>query len=331
MKYFLDLAGFNERQISGLLALATRLDKQRDSTALAGRVVTLLLMDRSFHTVSSFQAAMSRLGGQCIVLEPQDGLETEAETPMTLRRHHAHEVLQTLGSYSDAIGIRAHGPCNDLKADLNEDLFRRFAASCPTPLINLGSAIHHPCQGLADRKTMDDLEIPGRGGRFVLTWTYDTEPRPLAAAATALHVAASRGMRISVHTPPGYRLPAPLVQKTRAVATETGGSVIETDDREAATEAAHVVYGASWATTDSYGDAAADAELRTGLSDWRVDERWFNNAQETCQYMNTLPVRREVSVTADVLEGPRSAVVLQASNRVPVQMAILHRMITGRT
>lgn len=331
MKYFLDLAGFNDRQITGLLSLALKLETQPDSSALAGRIVTLLLMDRSFHTVSSFQAAMSRLGGQCIVLEPQQGLETEAEAPMTSRRHHAHEVLHTLGSYSDAIGIRAHGPCNDLKADLNEALFRRFAALCPKPLINLGSAIHHPCQGLADRKTMDDLGIPGRGGRFVLTWVYDTEPQPLAAAATALHVAASRGMRISVHAPPGYQLPAPLVQKTRAVATEAGGSVIETDERAAATEAAHIVYGASWATTEHYGDTASDAEQRSRLADWCVDERWFNNSQETCQYMQTLPLRREVSVTADVLEGPRSAVVRQAANRVPVQMAILHRMIAGRT
>ncbi len=331
MKYFLDLAGFNERQISNILALAGQLENQPDPTALAGRIATLLLMDRSFHTVASFQAAMSRLGGECIVLEPDQGLETDPETPMTGTRHHAIEVLDTLGSYSDVIGIRAHGPCNDLAADLREELFRKFAKACPKPLINLGSAIHHPCQGLADRKTLDDLSIPARGGRFVLSWVYDTEPRPLAAAATALHVAASRGMRVSIHSPPGFELPAPLVQKARNVATEAGGSVIETRDRDAAMDAANVVYGASWGATGSYGDSDKDAELRSRLSDWCVDERWFSRATETCAYMQTLPLRREISVTADVLEGPRGVVTRQAANRVPIQMAILHRMIHGRT
>ncbi|MDH3588086.1 MAG: hypothetical protein OEQ74_01650 [Gammaproteobacteria bacterium] len=329
MKYFLDLAGFNSRQLADLLALAGRLEQHPDPTALAGRIAALILMDRSFHTVSSFQTAMSRLGGECIVLEPEFGLETGADVPMTHRKHHAYEVLHALGSYTDVIGIRAHGPCDDLAADLREQLFREFTAACPKPLVNLGSAIHHPCQGLADLKTLDDLSIPARGGRFVLSWVYDSEPRPLAAAATALQVAASRGMRVSVHAPDGYSIPGPLLAKAQATAMETGGSIIETQDRDAATDAAHVIYGASWGTTDDYGNKDTDAELRSGLTEWCVDELWFGKAQETCQYMQTLPLRREVSVTADVLEGPRSAVVRQAANRVPIQMAILHRMILG--
>ncbi|MDH3647806.1 MAG: hypothetical protein OER80_13640 [Gammaproteobacteria bacterium] len=330
MKYFLDLSGFNHSQLADLLALARRLETEPDPQALAGRIVTLLLMDRSFHTVSSFQAAMSRLGGECIVLDPEDGLETESDTPMTQKKHHAHEVLHALGNYSDVIGIRAHGPCNDLAIDLREDLFRQFAAACPTPLINLGSAIHHPCQGLADLKTLEDLSLPDRGGRFVLSWVYDTEAKPLAAAVTALQIAAMRGMRVSILAPEGYALPQPVVEKARNTAAETGGSVIETDEPSVATDGAHVIYGASWACTSHYGNAEKDTELRKHLSEWCVDELWFEKSQETCRYMQTLPLRREVSVTADVLEGPRSAVVRQAGNRVPIQMAILHRMILPR-
>ena len=120
------------------------------------------------------------------------------------------------------------------------------------------------------------------------------------------------------------------VAKARATATEAGGSIIETDDRDAATDAAHVIYGASWGATEDYGNVERDAGLRSDLTDWMVDELWFAKSQETCQYMQTLPLRREISVTADVLEGPRSAVVRQAANRVPIQMAILHRMILGR-
>lgn len=331
MKYFLDLSGFNAGQLADLLALARQLEQKPQSQALAGRIVTLLLMDRSFHSVASFKAATSRLGAQCIVLDPEGGLETDPEAPMKQRRHHAHETLQTLGSYSDVIGIRAHGPCNNLESDLREQLFRQFAKACPKPLINLGSAIHHPCQGLADLKTLEDLEIPGRGGRFVLTWVNDTETRPLAAATTAMQMAVSRGMRVSVLAPKGFELPQPMIAKARTAATEAGGSLIETDQREAAMDGAHVVYGASWSCTSDYGNKQTDAALRAELADWCVDERWFTPAQETCQYMQTLPLRREVSVTADVLEGPRSAVIRQAANRVPIQMAILYRMVLGRS
>ena len=330
MKYFLDLAGFNTLQLDNLIKLAQRLEHEPDPQLLAGKIATLLLMDRSFHTVTSFKAAMARMGGQCIVLEPEGGLETGAEVQMTGTKHHAYEALHTLGGYSDVIGIRAHGPCNDLASDLREELFRNFAQACPKPLINLGSAMHHPCQGLADLKTLEDLAIPGRGGRLVLSWVYDTEPRPLAAAATALNVAAARGMRVCVNAPPGYALPEPLIIKAQQTASANGGSVIETSDRTVAMDGAHVLYGASWANTQYYGDADADARARAELTDWCVEERWFKIAQETCQYMQTLPVRREVSVTGDVLEGPRGAVVAQGRNRVPVQMAILHRMILGQ-
>ena len=330
MKYFLDLAGFNARQLDDLLSLAKRLDDNPDPTLLAGRVLTLLLMDQSFHTVASFQAAMARLGGQCIALTPPGGLETALEAAMVNTQHHAREALGAVGGYSDVIGIRAHGPCDDLAADLREELFRAFAKACPKPLINLGSAVHHPCQGLADMKTLEEIEAPGRGGRLALTWVYDTQPRPLAAAATALHVAAARGMRVAVHAPPGYQLPRPLIEKARAIASVAGGSVVVAEDRDKAMDAAHVVYGASWPLIDRYGDREADLQRRTALTDWCVAEKWFATAQETCRYMQSLPVRRELSATADVLDGPRSAVVTQARNRVPVQMAILHRMILGK-
>ncbi|NNF67953.1 MAG: hypothetical protein HKM98_10630, partial [Gammaproteobacteria bacterium] len=128
MKYFLDLSGFNASQIDNLLRLARKLENEPEPTKLAGHIVTLLLMDRSFHTVASFQAAMSKLGGECIVLTPQEVLETLGDKPMLGTRHHAQETLGAIGSYSDVIGIRAHGPCDNLASDLRENLFREFAA-----------------------------------------------------------------------------------------------------------------------------------------------------------------------------------------------------------
>ncbi|MBV8200369.1 MAG: ornithine carbamoyltransferase, partial [Acidobacteria bacterium] len=78
-----------------------------------------------------------------------------------------------------------------------------------------------------------------------------------------------------------------------------------------------------------YGDPAAEAELRAGLRDWCVDESWFAAAAPACRFMHCLPVRRNVVVRDEVLDGPRSAVVRQAHNRMWVQMAVLHRLLAG--
>jgi ornithine carbamoyltransferase len=88
-----------------------------------------------------------------------------------------------------------------------------------------------------------------------------------------------------------------------------------------------VLYAKEWGTTAYYGDVEADSRLRADLSDWCVRERWFAAAAPDAKLMHCLPVRRNVAVADEVLDGPRAAVKREAFNRLPVQMAILHRML----
>ena len=129
-----------------------------------------------------------------------------------------------------------------------------MAAVCPVPLINLESAIDHPCQALADWKTMDDLGVPARGGKFVLSWAWHPKPLPLAVPAAAVHMAALRGMEVTVLRPDGFALPEPVMAKARAAAAISGGSVRETADRGEALAGAHVIYAKSWTSPVHYGD-----------------------------------------------------------------------------
>jgi ornithine carbamoyltransferase len=89
-----------------------------------------------------------------------------------------------------------------------------------------------------------------------------------------------------------------------------------------------VLYAKEWGSPLHYGDAAAETGLRRGLEDWCVTERWFGAAQPDCHLMHCLPVRRNVAVADHVLDGPRSRVLASAANRMTVQMAVLHRMLT---
>jgi N-acetylornithine carbamoyltransferase len=192
------------------------------------------------------------------------------------------------------------------------------------------SAIQHPCQNLADWKTLDDLGIPANGGKFVLSWAYHPLALPLAVPASTLYMAARRGMDVTVLRPDGFALPEPLMKKARDAASAAGGSVRESEGRAEAMQGARVIYAKSWSSTSHYGNKLKDQEMRRGLEDWCVDEPWFEKAAEDCRFMHCLPVRRGVVVSEQVLDGPRSVVIHEARNRMLAQMAVLHRMLGSK-
>ena len=332
MKNFLTLRDLAPEAVRELLALATRLERQPEPRALAGRVLALLFFNPSLRTLASFQSGMARLGGSSFVINPGQGswaLETGDGVVMNGdKQEHVREAIPVLASYADAVGIRSFAGGHDLAADLSDALFAKLAALAPVPAINLESAIDHPCQALGDWKTMDDFTIPA-SAKFVLSWANHPKPLPLAVPAAAAQMAALRGMELVVLRPDDYRLPAEVMDRARAAAVASGGSVSETADRDAALDGAAVVYAKSWASPRHYGDATAEAALRAGLADWCVAESWFARARPEARFMHCLPVRRNVVVRDEVLDGPRSIVIPQARNRMFAQMAVLHRLLGG--
>ena len=332
MKRLLDLADLEREEVLALLALAARLQHKGEPQALAGKILGLLFMNPSLRTLASFQAGMARLGGSSFVITPGQGtwqLETRTGVVMDgAAAEHAREGIPVLASYCDALGIRAFASGQDLAADLAETTFNTLAALTDKPLINLESAVNHPCQALADWKTLDDLAVTPTG-RFVLSWAYHPRPLPLAVPAAVLHMAALRGMEVVVLRPEGFALPEPIMAKARRAAVLAGGSVRESDDRREALAGAQVLYVKEWAATACYGDAAEDARRRAALTDWCVREDWFEPATRDCRLMHCLPVRRNVAVADEVLDGPRSIVQHEAYNRLTVQMAVLYRLLKG--
>ncbi len=331
MKQFVTLAELPREEIVALLALAARLERAGDPQALAGKILGLLFFNPSLRTLASMQAAMAKLGGTSFVVTPGGSswkLETRTGVVMDGEAsEHVREAIPVLAGYADILGLRAFAAGTDLAADLADTSFRALAALSPTPLVNLESAIDHPCQALADWKTLDDLAV-GRHGKLVLTWANHPKALPLAVPAAVLRMAALRGMAVTVLSPEAYALPAPLVAEARRLAAANGGSVVETDDRAAALAGTAIVYAKSWASAAHYGDAAKEQELRAGLASWCVDESWFAHAREA-RFMHCLPVRRNIVVADAVLDSPRSVVVQQAHNRLWAQMAVLHRMLVG--
>jgi N-acetylornithine carbamoyltransferase len=276
---------------------------------------------------------MTRLGGGAFVISPDmsiHGLETRPGIVMDgVAAEHIREAVPVIASYGDAIGIRAFAERKDLQKDLDDVEYRSLIELIDTPYVNMESAATHPCQNLADWKTLDDLGVPANGGKFVLSWAFHPKALPLAVPASTLQMAAQRGMDVTVLRPEGFGLPEQVMVKAKEAAAASGGSICESEDRQEAMQGAHVIYAKSWSSIAHYGDKIADQKHREQYVDWCVDEPWFAPAETDCRFMHCLPVRRGVVVSEAVLDGPRSVVIHEARNRMLAQMAVLHQMLGG--
>ena len=159
MQRFLDLNDFTRDQVADLIALARRLQEHPEPHALAGKILGLLFMNPSLRTLSSFQAGMMRLGGSSFVVTPGQGTwQVETRTGAVMNAgaaEHVREAIPVLASYCDALGIRSFAEGKDLAADIAETQFRLMADLCNKPFVNMESAMNHPCQSLADWKTIN--------------------------------------------------------------------------------------------------------------------------------------------------------------------------------
>jgi len=330
MRRFLDLADFSRDEVVSLLEVARRLERQSEPRALAGKILGLLFFNPSLRTLASFQAAMARLGGNSFVINPGHGswvLETRRGAVMDgAAAEHVREAIPALASYCDVLGIRVFAEQRDLATDLAETTFNSMAELTEKPLINLESALNHPCQALADWKTLDDLGVP-RAARFVLSWAWHPRALPLAVPAAALHMACLRGMEVIVLRPEGFALPEPVMERARRAAVHSGGTLRETDDRDEALAGADILYVKEWGATACYGDTVGDARLRSALTGWCVRNDWFAHTAPGCRVLHCLPVRRNTAIADEVLDGPRSAVQREAANRLTVQIAVLHELL----
>ncbi len=333
MNFFNDLADFSIDEIKELIALSRRLDEKPEPQALEGKVLALLFLSPSLRTLISFQSAMQRMGGGTFVVSPEmsiHGIESRSGIVMDgVAAEHIREAVPVIASYGDAIGIRAFAKRENLDDDLSDREFHELTSLVDTPYINMESAINHPCQSLADWKTLDDLDIPTNNGKFVLSWTWHPNPLPFAIPAATVHMAALRGMDVTVLRPEGYELPAAIMDKARQAAEISGGTVTETDDRASAMQDCQVLYVNSWTSAHHYGDKRSEDKIKPELHNWCVDESWFDKSSNECRFMHCLPVRRGVTVTDHILDGQRSVVIAEAHNRMLVQMALLHHMLSG--
>lgn len=331
MKHFLTTADFSREEIEALIESALRFKNGGDkSKSLADRSIALVFFNPSLRTRASMQVGIYELGGNAVVLEPggtswtlehRDGVVMDGD-----KTEHVAEFVRVLGRYCAAIGVRTFAALKDWQEERSDPVLRAFARYSDVPIINLESAMHHPCQATADMMTIREKLGTGRK-RVVMTWAWHPKPLPMAVPNSFALAAAQMGHDVVIARPDGYELDEELLDTARERSAASGGSFEITNDVDAACDGAEVVYAKSWGSKQYYGAPEEDLAHRAALrGKWIVDEAKMERTNDAV-FMHCLPVRRNVIVTDPVIDSPHSVVIDEAENRLHVQKAIMASLL----
>lgn len=331
----LSTADFTPGELNSFLDTAIR-KKAEGARAfgspLAGKSVAMVFFNPSLRTRVSMTVAITQLGGTSVPVEIGAGtwdLEHREGVVMNGSKvEHVKEAVPVLCQYVDLIAVRCFPGLKDYGEDVAEPVLSAFAKYATVPVLNLESATAHPCQALADMMTIKEQLGSIKRKKLLLTWANHPKALPHAVPRSFALAAAQCGADLWIAAPDGYGLGSEFTDDITRIAASTGGSVHLTDDRAAAYDGAEIVYAKSWSSFEHYGDAASDLARRAALSDWMVDESWMTKTNDA-KFMHCLPVRRNVVVADEILDGPRSIVVPQAANRLHAQKAWLAGAVGG--
>jgi len=314
-------------QIDQLIESALRFKSGDDaSKPLAGKSVALVFFNPSLRTRASMQVGIYELGGNAVVLEPggtswtlehREGAVMDAD-----KTEHVAEFVRVLERYCVAIGVRTFAALKDWQEERTDPVLNAFARYASVPIINLESAMHHPCQSLADMLTIREKLGVGKK-RVVLTWAWHPKPLPMAVPNSFALAAAQMGHDLVIAHPKGYELDEELMATSRQIAAAAGGSLEITNDIDVTFSGAEVIYAKSWGAKQFYGNTDQDIATRAQYRDkWIVDEEKMSRTNNAI-FMHCLPVRRNVIVTDGVIDSSVSVVIDEAENRLHVQKAIM--------
>ncbi|MEE8104907.1 MAG: N-acetylornithine carbamoyltransferase [Planctomycetota bacterium] len=330
MKDLLSLQHLGQDEIDHLLDLADRFGKDGIPEAHPGAFVGGLFFNPSLRTRTSMEIATRSLGAHFIGMDAGRGtwsLETLDGAVMDgdKTEHIKDAVGKFLSGAVSCLGVRCFADMDLPYEQARQDpVLSAVAAAAEVPVINLESALFHPMQGLADQQVVRaHLNGDRTDHTIAITWAYHPKPLPMAVAHTALLGFLRAGYRVRLAHPEGFDLDPEIMQHAR----DEGGERLDVvHNLDEGVRDASVIYAKSWGAAAAYGPGADDESLRAPHRDWIIDARRQALAAPGA-FMHCLPVRRNVVVSDDVIDGPHSWVAEQAHCRILTAAAVLHEIL----
>ena len=314
MKHFLsinDVTDLSQLITSGIIS---KRNPFGDNDLGKNKTIGLLFFNSSLRTRISTQKAAQNLGLNVIMMNVgQDGWGLEMEEGVIMngdKAEHVKEAAAVIGKYCDIIGIRSFAGLQDREKDYQEIVFQQFKKYAEVPIVNLESATRHPLQSLADCITIEEFRLKERP-KVVLTWLPHFKALPQAVANSFCEWMNPMNVELVITHPEGYDLEPEFVGK---------GQVIY--DQNKALEGADFVYGKNWSSYEHYG------QVLNSDPSWMMTEAKMG-LTDNGKFMHCLPLRRNMKVADEVLDGPRSLVIEQAANREWSAQAVLREILIG--
>lgn len=276
------------------------------------KTLGLVFLNPSLRTRMSTQKAALNLGMNVMVLnidkegwalELQDGVIMNGTTV-----EHIREAAGVMGQYADVIGLRSFPGLKNREEDYSEMIFNKFVKFCGVPVVSLESATRHPLQSLADLVTIQELKTRPRP-KVVLTWAPHVKALPQAVPNSFAEWMCKADVDFVITHPKGYELSTEFTQ----------GATITHNQQEALADA-DFVYVKNWSAYEPYGQVSPVAE------NWLLTNDSLKNTNNA-KVMHCLPVRRNLELSDEILDGPHSVVIHEAGNRVWAAQAVLKQML----
>lgn len=307
------------RQLGDLrqaLAQAQQVKRNPFADQELGRNKTLLMVffNNSLRTRLSTQKAALNLGMNVIVLDVNQGawkLETERGVIMDGdKSEHLLEAIPVMGCYCDLIGVRSFARFESKKEDYNEMILNQFIKYSGKPVFSMEAATRHPLQTFADLITIEEHKTKERP-KVVMTWAPHPKALPQAVPNSFAEGMDFAGYDFVIANPEGYDL-----------APEFVGGARVTHDQDEALRGADFVYAKNWSAYegDNYG------KVLSRDRSWTVTKEKMA-LTDNAFFMHCLPVRRNMIVSDEVIEGPRSLVIPEAANRVVSAQTVIKKML----
>jgi N-succinyl-L-ornithine transcarbamylase len=275
--------------------------------------VGCIFLNPSLRTRISTQIAAQQLGMEAIVLNmDKEGWALEMQEGAIMNKgtvEHIKDAAGVLGSYFDILALRAFPSLTQKEEDVTDFVLHQFIKYSGIPVVSLESAIRHPLQSLADQLTIQELAKGNKKPKVVLTWAPHIKAIPHAVANSFAEWTLGMGHDLTICHPEGYELDAEFTQGARI-----------THDQSEALQSADFVYVKNWSAFNDYGKILCTDER------WMLTEAHLKHAPEA-KVMHCLPVRRNVELSDEILDGPRSLVQQQAFNRIFAAQAVLSKLL----
>ena len=276
------------------------------------KTMALVFLNPSLRTRMSTQKAALNLGMNVMVLNmDKEGWALELHDNVIMNGttvEHIREAAAVMGEYADIIGVRSFPGLKDRDEDYSEMIFNKFVQFCGVPVVSLESATRHPLQSLADLVTIEELKTRAKP-KVVLTWAPHIKPLPQAVPNSFGEWMCKADVDFTITHPKGYELSTDFTQ----------GATITNNQDEALADA-DFIYVKNWSAYEPYG------KIFPGNEGWMLTNKKLQITNQA-KVMHCLPVRRNLELSDEILDGPSSIVVHQAGNRVWAAQAVLKMML----